>query len=647
MLGLLLTLLFCAAIALVGQRAFARFFPTDADPAERFGLGGLLGLGAIGWLTFFVILLPGAIRLWQMALAVVLAAGSWAAWRGSSSSTNANPTVATANRLVPLALAAMLLVPLVNALAPSDTMDWDSLAYHFAVPKLWVEAGRMEYIPFIHHSNFPFVVENLFAWGLQWGGEQGAKGFTLAYFVFGLFTVYGLSRRLFGPSAAGWAAVALAGVPVVLWETGSGYIDVAQGLFAGLGMVYLAQSALGRSPWLLGGLLLGLAAASKYTGLQSMIAAGLVAAVVLVVQKQGAGWRGWSVAAIVAIAVASPWYVRNVVGTGNPVYPFFYERFGGVDWDTWRAEIYRNEQQTFGVGRTERGRDPTQFAAAVLGLAYQPGRFINPGQTEGRGFPMGAIGAGIVFVGLLGLARIFRIAPDAAEGPILAMIGLSVVMWFFLSQQSRYVTSLVVPLSVLAAGWLARAGPTMKWFAASALALQAGYTFLLLGHVQTQAQLEVVLGRTSHDEYLSARVGFYKPSLVLNEKVRGGKVALYDEVFGYLLDVPYVWANPGHSTRIPYDRLDGGEAFADEMAKQGFTHVYVNLQHTDRSQARRFLEAAGAVGPPIPYSEEERNALAGDLQAKWRVLVAEAAASGRLTLVQGFSDSALWELRPK
>lgn len=646
MLGFLLTLSFCAAIALVGRLAFSRYLPADADPAERFGLGGLLGLGAIGWLTFFLLLVPGAIRHWQVALAVVLAAGAWAGWRRSSSNQGAGPAATTPNRLVPLALAAMLFVPLVNALAPSDSMDWDSLAYHFAVPKLWIEAGRMEYIPFIHHSNFPFAVENLFAWGLQWGGEPGAKGFTLAYLVFGLLTVFGLARRLFGERTAGWAAIALAGVPVVLWETGSGYIDVAHGLFAGLGMVYLAQAAIGRATWTLGGLLLGFAAATKYTGLQSIIAAGLVAAVVLVVQKQAAGWRGWSLAAAIAIAVASPWYVRNVVETGNPVYPFFYERLGGADWDAWRADIYRNEQQTFGVGRTGRGRAPTQLAAAVLGLAYQPGRFINPGQTEGRGFPMGAIGAGIIFVGLLGLARILRITPGATEGPILAMIGLSFVLWFFLSQQSRYITSLVVPLAVLVAGWLARARPAMKWVAGSALALQAAYTFLLLGQVQTQPQLEVVLGSVSADDYLSARVGFYKPSRVLNEKVRGGKVALFDEVFGYFLDVPYVWANPGHSTRIRYDRLDDAESFADEMQKQGFTHVYVNLQHTERAQARRFLEAAGALGKPIPYSPEERSALAGDLQAKWRVLVAEAAASGRLRLVQGFPDSALWELRP-
>lgn len=646
MLGLVLTLVFSAACALLAQAALARLLPVEADPAERFGLGGLLGLGALGWATFFVLLIPGAIRQWAAMFGIVVAGGLWAAWRLQRRS----PTVAgppeKGNSVALVGLAAMLIIPLVNALAPSDTMDWDSLAYHFAVPKLWVEAGRMEYVPFIHHSNFPFAVENLFAWGLQWGGESGAKGFTFAYLVFGLLAVYGLARRLFGSAAGGWAAFALAGVPVVAWESGSGYIDVAHGLFAGLGMVYLALAALGRTSWGLAGMLLGLAIATKYTGLQVAAVAGLVAAVMLLRRKGKADWRGWGVAAALAVVVGSPWYVRNVAETGNPVFPFFYERLGGRGWDAWRAGIYRNEQQTFGVGRTESGRTVAQLPAAVLGTAYQPGRYINPGQTEGRGFPMGAVGGAIIFVGLLGVARILRAPPVAGESAILAMLGLLLVMWFFLSQQSRYLTSIVPPLAVLAGGWVAARRTSFGSVAGVAIALQAAYTFLLLGKVQTQAQLEVVLGKVSPEAYREARIGFYGPSRVVNEAAKGGKVALFDEVFGFLLDVPYVWANPGHSQLIPYENLNDGSAFADELLRQDFTHVYVNLQHTDRTQARRFLEAAGALGPPVPYSTEERDALAGDLQAKWRVLVAEAAAAGRLGLVQGFSDSALWEVRP-
>jgi hypothetical protein len=38
--------------------------------------------------------------------------------------------------------------------------------------------------------------------------------------------------------------------------------------------------------------------------------------------------------------VASPWYFKNWFFTGNPVYPFLYEVFGGQYWDNFRADWY-------------------------------------------------------------------------------------------------------------------------------------------------------------------------------------------------------------------------------------------------------------------------------------------------------------------
>ncbi|MFX5562759.1 hypothetical protein ABTD73_20110, partial [Acinetobacter baumannii] len=86
----------------------------------------------------------------------------------------------------------------------------------------------------------------------------------------------------------------------------------------------------------------------------------------------------------------------NVVNTGNPVFPFMYSRFGGKNWDAYNAEIYSNEQATFGVSREvpEPGKrsidmpsQPSKLGAAILGLAYQPGRYTNPNPLSGFGWP--------------------------------------------------------------------------------------------------------------------------------------------------------------------------------------------------------------------------------------------------------------------
>ncbi|MBN1666256.1 MAG: hypothetical protein JW862_04185, partial [Anaerolineales bacterium] len=48
-------------------------------------------------------------------------------------------------------------------------------------------------------------------------------------------------------------------------------------------------------------------------------------------------WRPVLLFSLVALLIASPWYLRNLFQTGNPVYPFV---FGGQNWDTFRAAMY-------------------------------------------------------------------------------------------------------------------------------------------------------------------------------------------------------------------------------------------------------------------------------------------------------------------
>jgi hypothetical protein len=73
------------------------------------------------------------------------------------------------------------------------------------------------------------------------------------------------------------------------------------------------------------GLSLGLLLATKYTALYA-----LPLVVLMVDGPLRRGWRGrdYAVAALVAIAMAGPWYARNWVLTGNPLYPTDVRVFG-------------------------------------------------------------------------------------------------------------------------------------------------------------------------------------------------------------------------------------------------------------------------------------------------------------------------------
>jgi hypothetical protein len=635
-----ITLILCIGYTLSGFFAFRKLL-AERDPALAFGVAALMGLGSLGLLSFLFSLTPlgfkGSIALLgSLALLTLVFKG-----KELPRPTVTFPSGALA--IIPVACGLAGVFALVSVLTPSDISDWDSLAYHLAVPKLWAEAGHPYSVPGIHHSNFPAIVDILYTWPLLFTkNAEGAKFFQFFFYLAGMLCVFGFARQRYGEKAAWWALLAYAMIPAALWEAGTAYIDLAHGLYAGFGILYAAQwlAEKRKEDLWLAAILLGFGAASKYTGLQTIFAAGFVLLIAgFLIKEPRRAIAGAVTAGILGIAIASPWLIKNAVTVGNPVYPYFYEKLGGKDWSQRQADIYKNEQQTFGVGRTETGRDPSAVAHAVLGLAYQPGRFTNPGQEQGAGSPLHAVGVAVIAALLAwlisGRAKVF-------EGSVLGVVVLSAVMWFFLSQQSRYILTWAIPLAVLGGGAVVRlaAGQAV----AGIIALQALVTLYMSSQLRFSMQLPVVLGTVSAEDYQRKSIPFYEASEFINKEVKG-KVALYDEVFGSLLDVPYFWANPGHSTQIPYDQLKSGADFAAELKKQGFTHVYISISPVvkDRAFAQRWLASMGLIpGEPIP--DEERQRLLADWQSQWQILLADAVRDGQLKPVQTFRNGVLFEL---
>lgn len=639
MVGLGLTLVFCVLTSLCFCSLLKKW--TEAlDPAEQLGFSGLVGLGLVGTLTVMVGLLPGGLNLGIPVIAGAVAVfGIFSLVRKRI--TVSKPSLPKGGAaLILLGLVVAGLFPLVGALSPSTTLDWDSLAYHLAVPKIWLQAGQVIKVETIHHSNFPFATDALYLYGLKWGGESGAKAFSLAIFILGAMTLFGHARRRFGDPAGWWAAAAFAGSPVVLWESGTAYIDVSHGLFAGMGVLYAAElvgNARKQEPVgslaVLAGLGLGLGMGTKFTGIQTFVLAGLVALVFLGKDlKKAAKPIGLVVA--VAACLAVPWFAKTAAFTGNPVFPFFYEKLGGQGWNQWRADIYRNEQQTFGVGRTEAGRDVTKIGDAILGLAYLPGRYTNPGQTEGGGFPIGAIG----FL-TLGTFLVVAASGKASREDkyVLAWAALSLVAWFFLTQQSRYLTFLVVPAAVMLAGQTQR-GAWARLFA-GLCAIQLAYTVWVVAAFQGQDQMRALFSGEP-DAYRLQTTAFVRDSAVINGAEDVTKVAMYDQVFGFLLDKPYVWANPGHSGLFdPSDAADA-PAFIAKFKAQQVSHIYLSFTAMDKPSVQALLTRMG-LGPEGNQPDKSADAAMMDNpDLKWKVLLADAVLQG-LAVPEGETKSGL------
>ena len=120
---------------------------------------------------------------------------------------------------------------------------------------------------------------------------------------------------------------------------------------------------------------------------------------------------------------------------------------------------------------------------------------------------------------------------------------------------------------------------------------------------------------------------FYPETRALNEigEKEKIKVALYDEVRGFYLDVPYFWANPGHHTLLPYDTYTEPEHLLQGLKSLGVTHIVLSLGFLSREEAEEIVR--GIADPT--YDEFSHT-------ANFRKLLALASREGLVETVQVF-----------
>jgi hypothetical protein len=574
LLGLVVGLLFTVGAIGLGSRAVGPL-TTGLPPSCRGGLHGLVGFGLVG-LAIFLVGLASTSAAVAFGL-VSLAVGHWWFW---TSRFSLRFPRADAPWLAAITL--LLLIRLPAALSPSDAADWDSISHQMAMAKIWLEHGRVDFIPFMHQSNIPATENMLYMLSLPLAGQAAAKSTALGMVVLAMLAVGGLAAYRYGGRAGWWAAIALLATPVVLSEVGTAYVDIAHGAYTGLAIVlaglglFAADRQVGRSHLMLAGFCLGFSLGTKYTGVQAAFAIAILA--LWPILSGAANWRVIAATLGIAAILACPWYIRNVVNTGNPVYPFFYSVFGGRNWNQENAEAYAEEQRSFGIGQqyagdgTYRGKSLTALPGSVTALALQPDKQIN------LGTPWGAIGPlfllGLIWWPLCGLGKNRR-----SEAWIVLGIAVCLVSWYFLTQQSRYIIGLMVPAAILLGG----AVQATRWgrLAVAAISLQFAYTLFLFTSPLISPIREQIRFLTSGDTdaYIGPRLPFWEATQELNRQGRRQrlKVALYDEVRGFYLDVDYFWANPGHSRLIEYEKLRTPEELIAQLKRLGTTHVYMNF----------------------------------------------------------------------
>jgi hypothetical protein len=422
--------------------------------------------------------------------------------------------------LVVIGLALILLVLSIGAAIRRPPAGFDELGYHGPLAVLFYREGAIGGFQEVFDDTFPLWHPGS---GELWlgllrliGGEPLAMVGQLPYALLGAAGIALFGRRLgLGHRSAVLAGLLFLLAPIVVVQSARMSSDLI-----GAGLV-IAAGALASAPvraWSVArvallGLLLGAIAVTKIALLPMVAALGLAAVWSLWRGRDAAGIRHQLVPAVIGggllfLVAVGPWWLRNLLAEGNPIYPAALPLIG-------------------------RGVDQTH-AGAPMDLLMVPARLLWPlyplFEAHDNNSGLGAAFAVGILPALVGAALVARRRP---LGILVVMTVVTLPIWWALTRhEPRFLLGIaglafgLLPFGLIAVG--------RRWRAAAAWVI--GLACVLSAAVTVTSALSFDAGRPVGRDEFYAQVADINPAalglpedegLLLDDDCPGGLTRLY------------------------------------------------------------------------------------------------------------------------
>ena len=502
-----------------------------------------------------------------------------------------------------IAYALMILgvVALISLMASVPPVSRDALTHHLYIPKLYLQQGRIYELPNIEFSYFPMNLDLLYLIPLYFNNDILPKFIHFSFALITALMVFQYLKRRINREYALLGSLFFLSIPVIVCQSTIVYVDLGLVCFLFAALMYLfewIESGFQTKQWIISAVFCGLALGTKYNGLIGLFLLGLFVPFLYARYHADESCHarkalGYSAAyVLIALLIFSPWMIRNILWTGNPVYPLYKNMFNpvsttaGMEGEDDGLES-RPKMSHFKIRRDVYGESGLEIALIPIRVFFQ-GREDDPKYFDGKANP---------FLLLLPIFAFFGIrfnSPQVRTEKIL-MLGFSVFFLLFACAQTviriRYFAPIFPPLAVLSMYGLCHIRESFLginiqlsdfvrkiiYFAIIfvMLCLNAKYMIERFNYVQPMAYLT---GKLSRDEYIQrfrpeyASMQYANRNLTKKDRILG----VYMGKRGYYSDIDIVFSldllkNLANKAKSPEDIAKG-------LKKRSITHLLVNYE---------------------------------------------------------------------
>jgi len=478
--------------------------------------------------------------------------------------------------------ASLALVILPLALTPP--MVRDELIHHLAIPKLYLERGAIYEIKHFGFSYLPQNIDLLYMVPLAFGSDMAPR---LIHMLLGLLTGLLVYFYLLPVTSRAYALLGFflyISTPLVVNLSRMAYIDHGSALYSTMAFMAALKWREEGFPlkWLIyAGVSMGLALGAKYNNLISLL---LMSALILYLYSRdrrslAGALKATAVFIVIAMAVLSPWLIRNYAWTGSPFYPLM---------ETAIKAGAKGEGMHVTSEMAPMVKRFMLYGESLFDVIILPLRIFWEGADNSIQRFDGVLNP--VFLAFIPLSFLRRRRQEGAVG-YLALYSLlfAVLAILTVDLATRYlmpVIPLVVILVTLGFRNLLKTGRAGMAAASVLLFALVGFNaFYIGGLYERYSPLSYITGGQTRDEYLSARLPDYDAVMYANRNLpeKARVFLLFAGDRGYYWEREYSYGDRTGGFLIAYMRgASNGAKLAARFTSRGITHLFLNDALTER-----------------------------------------------------------------